>query len=168
MKTTLKYLWLMTLIVALLGVAACSDDDDNNNNNTTPPTPDAWVGKWISAGDDVAPLLVAWAGYDSIYVTFNEDMTVVLETHVPDNAWVVDNGTYDVTESESGDIHSIHVTYTAYAQDGIIQVFPADVDSLWLEAIAVGLPNPVPTPEGGFGADPDLGTTNIQVYRRVE
>jgi hypothetical protein len=169
MKTTLKYLWLMTLIVALLGLAACSDDDDDNNNGgNNPPVPDAWIGKWISAGDDVAPILVAFAGYDSIYATFNENNTVILETHVPDEEWVVTNGTYDVVESESGDIHAISVTYPTYAQEGIIQVFPDDVDYLWLEVVQTNIGATIPTVDAGFGADETLGTMNIQVYRRVE
>lgn len=169
MKTTLKYLWLAALILAMVGVVACSDDDDDDNNTgTNPPVPDAWVGKWISAGDDVAPILVAFSGYDSVYVTLNENNTVVLETHNEADGWVVTNGTFSVTESASGDIDAFAGTYPTYEQEGIIQVFSADVDSMWLEAVATNIGFAIPTPEGGFGADATLTDTNIQVYRRVE
>jgi hypothetical protein len=168
MKTTLKYLWLMTLIAALVGVAACSDDDDDDNGGTTPPVPDAWVGKWISAGDDVAPILVAFSGYDSVYVTMNENNTLVLETHNDADGWVVTNGTFAITESENGDIDGFAATYPTYEQEGIIQIFSASVDSMWLEVVATNIGATIPTVEAGFGADPTLLDSNIQVYRRVE
>ena len=167
MRNVLKYTWLMLAILALLSLAACGDDDDDNNTGTNPePEADAWVGRWLSAGDDVAEILVNFANNDSIYVTFNENNTVVLETHVPGEAWVTTNGTYLVTESATGDVHSIEVSYPTYDQEGIIQVFEAAVDSFWLEAVATTIGAPIPTPESGFGNN-GYGTTNIQVYRRV-
>lgn len=167
MKTTMKYALTLSLILIALGLAACSDDDDNDTG-TTPPVPDAWVGKWISAGDDVAPILVAFSGYDSVYVTMNENNTLILETHNDADGWVVTNGTFSVTESANSDIDAFTGTYPTYEQEGIVQFFSADVDSMWLEVVATNIGATIPTVDAGFGADPTLLNANIQVYRRVE
>ncbi len=168
MRNVLKYTWLMLAILALLSLAACGDDDDDNNTGTNPePEADAWVGRWLSAGDDVAPVLVNVYQNDSIYVTFADDNTVTLESHSPGSAWVTTIGTYSVTESATGDLHTINVSYPTYDQEGIIQVFPANVDSLWLEAVPLNYGFTIPSVNAGFGNN-DQGTDNIQVYRRVE
>ncbi len=173
MRTTLKYLWLMTLIAALVGLVACSDDDDNNNNgNNNPGTPDPWEGTWLSAGTDVAPILVAFAGNDSIRVTFNADQTVFLESHVPATGWSSQNGIYTFTENEGSDILTVHIEYTNpnFIQDGIMQIWTASPDSMYLEAVQTD-PDIGATPltyDQGFGADPALGILNIQKYRKVD
>jgi len=171
MKKILNYAMLLTLTLALVGLAACSDDDDDDNNSgTNPPVPDAWVGTWLSEGDDVAPILAgAPFNYDQIRVTLGEDNTVLLESHVTDGAWSSLNGTYAVTESANSDIDAIQIVYPAFTQEGIIQVWTASPDSMWLEAVQT-VPDYgfVPrTPESGFGTDPVYTDTNIQVYRRV-
>jgi hypothetical protein len=165
MNKSLKYALLLTAILALTGLAACGDDDDNNP--VTPPAAKAWVGKWISAEGDVAPVLVAFSGYDSVYVTLNADNTIVLETHSDVENWVVTNGTYGVTKSATGNIHTINVTYPTYEQEGIVQIFAASPDSLWMEVVPINAGLNIPTPTNGFGSDPAWGVTNIQVYRRV-
>lgn len=154
--------------LALLGVAACSDDDDDNGgSNPTPPDP--WEGTWLSAGANVAPILTTW--YDSVRVVFNADQTVELYSHSVDSGtWIPNTGTYAVTESATGDVHSIAISYSAPAfdQEGIIQVVEGTPDTFNLEVVQT-----VPdigatprTPATGFGSDPVLGTTNIQVYVR--
>lgn len=167
MNKTVKFALLATLALGLVALAACNDDD-NGGGGTTPPVPDAWIGKWISTGADVAPVLVTAYDYDSVYVTFNADQTVKLETHIANGAWATLNGTYGITESANSDIDVIEVSYPgAYDQEGIIQVFPATPDSLWLEAVALGYGLTIPTVANGFSVDDHTAYRNIQVYRRV-
>jgi hypothetical protein len=161
---------LLYLLIALLSITfiACSDDD---NDGGTDPIDDAkpWVGTWLSAGSNVAPILVNVFQYDSVRVTMNVDNTVTLESHVKDGAWSTLPGVYTVTESSSGNVHAININYTAFEQEGIIEVVSGTPDQLKLEAVQT-----VPdigatprTPESGFGSDPALGNLNIQTYVRI-
>ncbi len=167
MNKTLKFALLATLALGLVALAACSSDD----GGTAPPPVDdtTWLGTWLSAGNDVAPLLVTLFNYDSVRVTFNENNTVVLESHPEGGAWTTLNGVYDVTESPDGSIDAIAINYSAFEQEGIIEVFKASPDSLLLEAVQTvpDIGAVPPTPADGFGANAALGTTNVQRYRRV-
>lgn len=170
MRTTLKMMLVLLASLALLTVFACSDDDDDNGGPTTPPDPDPWIGQWLSAGDNVAPILVTVFNYDSVRVWLNEDLTVRLDTHVEDGAWTTTEGVYSVTEAATGDVHSIELVYSAFSQEGIIQVISGSPDEFQLEVVQT-VPDigAVPrTPESGFGSDPGLGDLNIQVYVREE
>lgn len=172
MKMTLKNALMLMMILSLVGLAACSDDDDDSNGGTTPPVPDPWIGSWLSAGTDVAPILVAFAGYDSVRVTYNDNQTILLETHTEATGWGSQNGIFTVTENDGTDITTVHIEYTnpSFTQDGIMQVWTATPDSMYLEVVQT-VPDigaaPV-TPEGGFGSDPDLGVLNIQKYRKLD
>ena len=162
MEKTLKLALIATLALGLLALGACSDDDDDGDNGgTNPPVPEAWEGIWLSAEDDVAPILVSVFDYDSVRVTMNADNTVVLETHPEGGAWTTLNGVY---------IDAIAINYTAFEQEGIIQVWTASPDSMWLEVVQT-VPDigAVPrTPATGFGSDATLGALNIQKYRKVD
>ena len=171
MKMSLKLALLLALLIGLVALTACSDDDDDNGGtNPPPPTEDPWVGTWLSTGSDVAPILVNLFAYDSVRVTMNEDNTVMLETHPAGGAWATTNGVYTVTEAASGDVHSVAINYTAFEQEGIIQVIDGAPDAMWLEVVQT-----VPdigatprTPADGFGSDPTLGVFNIQKYVRIQ
>ena len=171
MRMTIKLLLVLLAALALLNFVACSDDDDDDNGGTNPPpAADPWVGQWLSAEGNVAPLLVAVFNYDSVRVWINEDQTVRLDTHVDGGAWATVNGTYTVTESASGDVHAIELIYPAFEQAGIIEVTEGSPDQMRLEAVQT-VPDigAVPrTPETGFGSDSTLGDSNIQVYVREE
>ena len=60
---------LLYLLIALLSISfiACSDDD---NAGGTDPIEDAkpWVGTWLSAGANVAPILTNVFQYDSVKI----------------------------------------------------------------------------------------------------
>ena len=72
MEKTLKLALIATLALGLLALGACSDDDDDGDNGgTNPPVPEAWEGTWLSAEDDVAPILVTVFDYDSVRVSSN-------------------------------------------------------------------------------------------------
>jgi len=169
MRAILKTALLLVAALSLLSFVACSDDDDNGG--TTPPPPaDPWIGQWLSAETNVAPLLVSLFQYDSVRVWINEDQTVRLDTHVDGGAWSTINGTYAVTESASGSVHSIELIYAAFEQGGIIEVTDGTPDTMKLEVVQT-TPNigAVPrTPESGFGSDVSLGTWNIQNYVRED
>jgi len=156
---------LKFVLIALLGLmllVSCEDSKNDDNNAEA----DAWIGTWLSAGTDVAPLLVALFAYDSIRVVLNDDNTLTLDSHVANGAWTSLPGTYVVTESEEGDIHGFAANYTAFEQDGIIEIIG---DNMRLEAVQTvpDIGALVPTVAAGFGANPALGTFNIQTYKRV-
>ncbi len=159
-----RYSILLVLALGLLLVLGCEDDSgtDANNNDV-----DVWIGNWLSAGPNVAYILSAYFQYDSVKVEFTEANTVTLETHVIDGAWTTLEGTYVLTESSDSELDVIQLIYTAFEQEGIIQI---DGDTLRLEAVQTvpDIAATVPTPAAGFGADPTLGTMNIQTYIRQD
>ncbi len=162
-----KYLSIFLALIIALTFIACDDDDDNPTGGEEETT-EAWVGTWLSTGSDVAVILATYFNYDSVRVQMNEDNTVVLESHVTDGAWTTTNGTYTVTKSESGDVHSIALVYPTFEQEGIIQIITGDPDEMKLEAVQTvpDLGSTPRTPETGFGSDATLGTTNIQTYKK--
>jgi len=158
---------LIYLLIVLLSISffACSDDE-----SVTDPVVEAkpWVGTWLSADANVAPILASLFKYDSVRVVFNEDLTIALSSHVIDGAWTTIPGVYTVTESATGDVHSIAINYTAFEQEGIFQIIEGNPDQFKLEAVQT-VPDigAVPrTPATGFGSDAALGTLNIQTYVR--
>lgn len=159
---------LIYLLIVLLSFSfiACSSDDSVTE---TEETTEAWVGTWLSAGDNVAPILVSLFNYDSVRVTMNEDFTIQLDSHIKDGAWTSFDGVYSVTKSSSGSVHSISINYTAFEQEGIIEVTTGSPDTMQLEAVQTtpdigAVPR---TPESGFGSDAALGTLNIQNYVKM-
>ncbi|MCP4573982.1 MAG: hypothetical protein GY838_16605 [bacterium] len=164
MKAT-KFALLTAVLVLLGGLAACSDDD-GDGGGTKVPDPKEWHGSWMSAGDNVAPILVMVFNYDAVRVTMDADNTVTLETHVIDGAWTTTEGIYSITETEKSDVLAITLEYPAFSQEGIIQITAGSPDIMTLEAVQT-LPDigAVPrTPATGFGSDATLGTSNIQTY----
>ncbi len=156
---------LIYLLIVLLSFSfiACSSDDSVTE---TEETTEAWLGTWLSAGENVAATISS-LGIDSVRVIMNEDQTITLESHFADGQWIPTVGTYEVTKSSNGDIHSIEIIYPSYEQGGIIQVISGNPEKMKLEVV-VTIPNygfsPV-TPEGGFGSDPNV-VDNIQSYVR--
>ncbi len=169
MKKNLTYAFYLALMLGLVALGACSDDEGDGDTGTGPELGHDWEGVWLSAGTDVAPILVNVFNYDSVRVTLNENNTVVLESHILDGAWTTFDGVYTITESSNSEIDAIAINYTAFEQEGIIQVWTASPDSMYLEAVqTVPDISAVPrTPESGFGSDPALGAFNIQKYRKV-
>lgn len=161
-----RYLLISFLILGLVLVISCSKDDDKG----TEPTPvDEWIGTWLSAGTDVAPILVTVFQYDSVRVELRENNTVKTSSHVKNGAWTDIEGTYTVTKSASGSIHSVKFVYPAFSQEGIMEVTVGNPTTMKLEVVQT-----VPdigatprTPETGFGSDPTLGTLNIQKYVKI-
>lgn len=157
---------LFLILSGLLIFVSCSKDSTSSEDEGR--TPEAWEGSWLSAGTNVAPLLVTLFNYDSVRVVFGEN-TVTLTSHVAGGAWTPeDQGTYTVTKSQTGDIHTIDIAYSAFEQSGIIQVVSGNPDTLNLEAVQVvpDIGATPPTVAAGFGSTSGgaFGTTNVQVY----
>lgn len=162
-----RYLLVFGLILGMFLMVSCGDDDKG-----TGPTvvPDPWIGTWLSAGTDVAPILVSLFKYDSVRVELKDTKIVKTSSHVKNGAWTTIEGTYAITKSATGDIHTVQFVYAAFTQVGIVQVIKGTPDVLKLEAVQT-IPNinAVPrTPATGFGSDPALGVLNIQKYVRVK
>ncbi|MEZ4907780.1 MAG: hypothetical protein R2771_09135 [Saprospiraceae bacterium] len=135
------------------------------------------IGKWLSEGDNVAPLLVNYFSVEKVYATFNANKTYEVnqfnvgnETTTPDLTY---SGTYTMTESGTGNIWTIvcnqEVPFAAEAS-GIFEIV-ADPEVLWYEVVqTTGTQNVPPTPEAGFGSSNNgsLGTLNIQKYVRID
>jgi hypothetical protein len=168
MNRNLSLILILLLGLGLVfGAAGCSDDDDDNDPTTPVVEEDPWIGVWRSEGANVAPLVYADpVNVDIAEATFNADGTISLyqHNHVTD-AWSTNPGTYTITESATGDIHSISISYTnpAFDQLGIIQVIDGTPDTMKLEVV-ISTYTTVPNPTGGFGADGVLGDLNIQTY----
>ena len=163
MKRLLAILLLLSLSI---GFVACSSDDSGNDPVVET---DPWVGTWLSAGSNVAPILSTYFNIDSVRVTLNEDLTVVTEQHVAAGTWTSNTGVYQITESATGSILSTRFNYAAFEQEGIMQITEGNPDILKLEVVQV-VPDlgAVPrTPETGFGSDATLGNNNIQNYIRI-
>ncbi len=162
-----NYLLVPILVLGLaVSFTGCSKDEDKTTTPSEQTIEEQLVGEWLSAGSNVAPLLVALFSYDSVLVTFGSDNTVTLNSHVADGAWSGElSGVFSVTESDTGSIHAISLNYTAFEQEGIIQL-SSDGASFQLEVVQTvpDIGATVPTPEAGFGADVALGTMNIQTY----
>lgn len=163
-----RFLTLFVILAFVFSFSACSSSDDNPVAGEDTP---AWVGTWLSTGTDIAPILVAVFNYDTVKVTMGLDDTVLLEFHVADGAWGSVPGVYTITESATGDVHSILLSYTgAFDQAGIVQIIEGTPDRMKLEAVQT-VPDigAVPrTPETGFGSDAALGTMNIQFYNKID
>ena len=159
-----RYSILLVLALGFLLVLGCEDDSNTDpEENVT----DVWVGTWLSAGTNVAPILATYFLYDSVRVVFTENNTVTLATHVTDGAWTTIEGTFVLTESTDSDIDIIQLIYPAFEQEGIIEIID---NTLRLEAVQTtpDIAATVPTPAVGFGADATLGTMNIQTYIRQD
>lgn len=164
---TLRIAMMLTLLASALVLSSCSDDD-GDDGGTDPVVPKEWHGTWLSAGDNVAPLLVAVFNYDSVRVFMDPDNTVTLMTHVVDGAWTTTEGTYSVTETAKSGVLAVELIYPAFSQEGIIQVTTDPLQDMMQLEVVQTVPDigAVPrTPATGFGSDATLLDTNIQVYR---
>lgn len=132
------------------------------------------IGTWVSAGADVAPLLVNLFAVDSIIATFAANQTyTVLQYAGGATAPLTLSGTYSQTLA-GGTIWEIVADQTvpaALTSEGIFQVDPsANPDSMQYE-IAQTSPDIgaiPPNATDGFGSTSGgvLGTANVQVYKR--
>ena len=117
------------------------------------------IGEWYSAGDNVAPLLVAYFSVDSIYAEFLNDYTYLVEQYnigntssTPD---VTYTGTFVIEKSTIDEIWTIVLTQVLPSEgisEGIYEI-KTSPEVLWYEVVQTsGTQNVPPTPEDGFGS----------------
>lgn len=134
------------------------------------------MGKWISEGENVAPLLVTYFSVMKVEAEFKTDFTYKVNqfnigntTTTPD---ILFTGTYEIAKSTFGNIWTItcnqDLPYAATAS-GLFEV-KTNPEVLWYEVVQTsGTQNVPPTPAAGFGSSNNgsLGTINIQKFVRV-
>ncbi|PLX19653.1 MAG: hypothetical protein C0599_10485 [Salinivirgaceae bacterium] len=161
-------------MIAMLATAvlfSCKKDDDDNTNETGTGI----IGEWYSSGDNVAPLLVTYFAVDSIYASFNENQTYLVESYDVTGVKTEYIGTFVQTKSEVGDIYTIVLNQSApsaVTSEGIFEVTMGEAGyDMMYEVVQMepALGNSAPTPDGGFGSSNGgaLGTINIQKYLKL-
>ncbi len=152
------------------GVAMDAAQNKTDNMNDT-----GIIGKWSSAGVNLAPLLV-YAGIDSIYANFKGDNTYVVESFTPDGSKTTLTGTFTQAHSTVATIWDITVNQsspTALASVGIFSVYSEFSPLTMKYEIAQTEPAIVgvtpPTATGGFGSTSGgaYGVLNVQTYVRM-
>jgi len=134
------------------------------------------IGKWLSEGTNVAPLLVTYFKVAKVEAEFKADFTYKVNqfnigntTTTPD---LVFTGTYVIAKSTTGNIWTItcnqELPYVAVAS-GIFEI-KTNPELLWYEVVQTsGTQNVPPTPAAGFGSSNGgtLGMSNVQKFVRV-
>jgi hypothetical protein len=134
------------------------------------------IGKWLSEGTNVAPLLVTYFKVAKVEAEFKADFTYKVNqfnigntTTTPD---LVFTGTYVIAKSTTGNIWTItcnqELPYVAVAS-GIFEI-KTNPELLWYEVVQTsGTQNVPPTPAAGFGSSNggSLGMMNVQKFVRV-
>lgn len=131
------------------------------------------IGQWISAGDNVAPLLIG-AGIDSIFANFKADNTYIVESFTVDGSKTTLTGTYVQTKSGTGNIYTIITNQnspSSLISEGIFEVMAAGDVTMKYEIAQTNPEIPgvtPPTVAGGFGSTSGgaFGVLNIQTYVR--
>lgn len=164
----------INLSLVLVGFAvfatSCKEDETNDDNNNN--TAEGIQGEWQSSGDDVAPLLTALFGTDSIYANFAMDMSYTVEQYDSTGAKLTLSGVYTQTESGVGNIWTITVNQTSPAALDSEGIFEVTGSTMLYEIVQT---NPdisavPPTAAGGFGSTNGgaLGMMNVQAYQKIE
>ncbi len=136
----------------------------------------AIMGKWLSEGTNVAPLLVTYFNVAKVTAEFKTDYTYIVNQFNIGNTTTTPNlifrGTYQINKSVVGNIWTIDINqaepYVATAA-GIFEI-KTNPEVLWYEIVQTsGTQNTPPTPAGGFGSSNGgtLGTINIQKFVRT-
>lgn len=134
------------------------------------------VGKWVSTGENLAPLLLALFPYDSIYATFNSNNTYNVVAVDTGGVTYPLEGTYTVSKSNVGNIYNITLNQTTPTPLTSVGIYEIDINQtphFMTYEVAQTEPNIgaiPPTAEGGFGSTNGgvLGTMNVQKYIRLE
>ena len=172
----MKRSWILVLTIAALFFVFSCDDDDNGNGTGPTPTKDDLVGSWLSAGENVAPLLVTLMGIDSIWANFEEDKTYEVIAKDTLGTIITFIGTYANEKSNVDDIYTITLNQsspTTVTSEGIYQIDKTKTPHEMTYEVAQTEPDigaTPPTPEAGFGSTSGglLGTLNVQKFIRLE
>lgn len=175
----MKKLFFTIVTVALVCSAgmfsSCSKSDEDNKEEewVYDQAKDGLIGEWVSGGDNVAPLFIAYNLADSAYAKFNANNTYYVETFLA-GAKTVLEGNFVQTKSDVGNIWTIKLnqtTPTALTSEGIFEVTKTGNTYLMKYEIVQTEPalGTAPTPEGGFGSSSAgvFGEGFVQRYLRI-
>lgn len=173
-KKNLFALAFMLMAAAMLSFTSCSKDDDDDNGIIDDPVPEGLIGNWISEGENVAPLLLA---FDIVKITaeFKEDGSYHVESFDSEDVMTVFSGVYTMEESAVADIWNITLVQsapTSVTSQGIFQIIETDNGREMKYEVVQTEPSlgfSPPTAEGGFGSTGDgvLGENNVQYYIEI-
>ncbi|MDA3942437.1 MAG: hypothetical protein PF694_02720 [Bacteroidetes bacterium] len=129
------------------------------------------IGQWISAGANVAPLLIS-AGIDSIFADFKADNSYVVESFTADGSKTTLTGSFVQEKSDTGNIWTIVVNQSSPSSlisEGIFEVTANGTVTMKYEIAQTNpeIPGVTPaTPAGGFGSTSGgaFGMLNVQTY----
>lgn len=128
--------------------------------------------EYQSSGTNVAPLLTALFGTDSIYADFNLDNTYLVEQFDTNNVKIEFTGTFNQSESGVGNIWDITLVQSTPSQLTAVGIFEIDGTTLTYEVVQTepDLGNVAPTATLGFGSSNggSLGTLNVQTFEEIE
>ncbi len=122
-KKNVFALMLMLLASAMLTFTSCNKDDDDDNNDNK--VPEGVIGKWVSEGANVAPLLVNFLSIKKIEAEFKADNSYVVNSYTTENVKVTFTGVYTQTKSGVGNIWTITLiqsTPTSVTSEGIFEI----------------------------------------------
>jgi hypothetical protein len=171
----MKRLLVVGLVVSMMVIAmSCSEDKDKNP--VAPVEQPDLIGTWLSAGGNVAPLLVQLMAIDSLWAEFKTDNTYLVNAKAKTGTVTQFTGTYSHEKSSVGSIYKIKLnqsTPTALTSEGIYQIDKTKTPHEMMYEVVQTEPNigaVPPTPEGGFGSTNGgaLGTLNVQKYIRLK
>ena len=134
------------------------------------------VGTWVSAGDNIAPLLqqIFANTIDSIYATFSSNQVYSVKQVQIDASTIAYEGTYTVQKSSVGNIYTISIGQTSPTVATVEGIYEIDRTQnphfMNYEVVQTDPPaGTSATPEAGFGSTSGgvLGETNVQKYIRL-
>jgi hypothetical protein len=173
----LTFTILMVALVCSVGMfSSCSksDEDDKEQEWVYNPVDDGLIGEWISGGDNVAPLFIAYSLADSAYAKFKDNNTYYVETFL-NKARTVLEGSFVQVKSDVSNIWTIRLnqtTPTALTSEGIFEI--AKTGNTYLMKYEIVQTEPAigataPTPEDGFGSSSGgvFGEGFVQKYIRI-
>jgi hypothetical protein len=129
-----------------------------------PPASDAaWVGRWVSEGEDVAPLFTsAQPAVTKVTARFEASGDYTATVLNSDGDTFTFTGTFAVDDAT--DPASIALSQQAPYAASLEGIIAVDGDVLTYDVVDLSLGIPA-TPGRGFGSS-SAGDANIQVYRR--
>jgi hypothetical protein len=174
----------ITACVAVWMVSCAASTDTGNTNNQQNDATGGLVGTWVSAGQDVAPLLkIPLIASDSITANFNAQGGYSVTSYSARNGNISYTGSYTVAKSTKDTLGAtIYTIDIRQATPGIarvqgIYVVQTSVSPARMLYEVVQVESPAGTPPtvaSGFGTSKDvtgrvlaaLGLSNVQVFRK--
>jgi len=161
---------LLLLFVLLFFAANYSEAQDK------PQADDDIIGVWLSAGDNISPLLqtIFSNNIDSIYASFLPGQVYSVLQVNKDGTFLYYSGVYSIQASGVGDIYTISIQQSLPVVAEVSGIYEVDMsqnpDFLTYEVVQTsGTQNVPPTPQAGFGSTNGgvFGMLNVQKYIRL-